>query len=104
MEDMNKTRLYLSNIKRKQIELNKWHASDCIKIKDGHAYFKEPKVLGIDYEFSIGENGMVEEIPITEESQDSMIDEIIEIGTSCLQGDLMNSEIKRLFTITRNKK
>lgn len=52
---------------------DKWYLKDMV-------YFKEPV-----------------------ESQDSMIDEIIEIAYSGLQSSLMNQEIKRLFTITRNK-
>ncbi len=82
MEDTNKTRLYLHDIKRQQTELNKWDASDCIEIKNSHAYFKEPKVLGIDYEFSIGENGMIEEIPIKiEESQIDLLYDLIKANT-----------------------
>lgn len=103
MEDMNKTRLYISDIKRQQTELNKWDASDCIKIKKSLAHFKKPKVLGIDYEFSINDKGMITEIDIeAKESQDELYDKFIH-GFINYPSNLRKKSLLDEFTITRKQ-
>jgi hypothetical protein len=76
---------------------DKWYLNDMV-------YFKEPKMCDCGYAAN-DKNictgcGLTKPIP---ETQDSLIDEIIEIAYSELESSLMNQEIKRLFTITRNK-
>lgn len=75
----------------------KWYLKDMV-------YFKEPKMCDCGY--SANDKNICTGCGLTKptpESQDNMIDEIIEIAYSGLQSSLMNQEIKRLFTITRNK-
>jgi hypothetical protein len=63
-------------------------------------YFKEPKICDCGRGDICTDCGLTKPTP---ETQDSMINEIIEIAYSELESSLMNQEIKRLFTITRNK-
>lgn len=67
-------------------------------------YFKEPEMCDCGY--AANDKNICTGCGLTKpthETQDSMIDEIIEIAYSELESSLMNQEIKRLFTITRNK-
>ncbi len=73
----------------------------CIKIKEGLAYFKNP-VLGVDFEFSIDDNGMIEEIPIINESQYEMWEEIKNIIITETSRERLGL-CKQRFKITRIK-